>query len=278
MRGNAEPTAPLRRAALEQALKTQRVGRQVHWYESVGSTNAALHALAAQGVPDGTVAVAEHQTAGRGRRDRHWWAPPRTCLLFSVLFRPASFLPPSQAHQLTMLCALATRQAIAAETGLEPALKWPNDLLLAGRKVGGVLTESAFTGRALTWVVVGVGVNVNLSFEAEGHGPDAQGLAPLRTQITSLMAHLGRPVDRSALLRAALEEIDARYRRLEEGARYHEEWTRHLATLGQAVRVETDARVLEGLAEDVDEEGSLLLRLADGSQQRILVGDVTQLR
>ncbi|MBC7224444.1 MAG: biotin--[acetyl-CoA-carboxylase] ligase [Anaerolineae bacterium] len=269
---------PLQREALERELHTRIVGRRLYWYEAVESTNTALLALAAQGAPDGAVAVAEYQTGGRGRGSRRWWAPPRTCLLFSILFRPAFPLPPAQSHQLTMLCSLATCDAVAAVAGLSLALKWPNDLLLAGRKVGGILTEGSFTGGRLSHVVVGVGLNVNVDFAARPAGADAQELAGLAEEATSLMAHLGRPVDRTALLRAILERVDARYRRLGEGERFHEEWSQRLATLGQQVRVHTGTETLVGVAEAVDEGGALLLRLGDGSLRRILAGDVARLR
>ncbi|MGC8839085.1 MAG: biotin--[acetyl-CoA-carboxylase] ligase [Anaerolineae bacterium] len=272
----AEPL-PLQREVLERVLATRVVGRNLRWYEAVDSTNTALLALAAEGAPDGTVAVAEYQTGGRGRGTRRWWAPPRTCLLFSILFRPAFLLPP-ESHQLTMLSSLAVCDAVEEVTGLRLALKWPNDLLLEGRKVGGILTEGIFSGGRLAHAVVGVGLNVNVEFGAPEEGADAQELAGLAEEATSLMRHLGRPVDRAALLQAILEGVDDRYRRLAEGERFHEEWSRRLATLGQRVRVQVGAETLLGVAEAVDEDGALLLRGEDGRLRRILAGDVTQLR
>ncbi|MGQ9595424.1 MAG: biotin--[acetyl-CoA-carboxylase] ligase [Anaerolineae bacterium] len=272
-----EERLPLQREALERALATRVVGRNLHWYEAVDSTNTALLALAAEGAPDGTVAVAEYQTGGRGRGARRWWAPPRTCLLFSILFR-SPFLLPAESHQLTMLCSLAACEAVEEVAGLTLALKWPNDLLLAGRKVGGILTEGAFTGARLAYAVVGVGLNVNVAFAAPGGEADAQDLAHLAEEATSLMHHLGQPVDRTALLQAILRRVDDRYHRLAEGERFHQEWSRRLATLGQRVRVQTGTETLLGVAEAVDEGGALLLRLEDGQVRRILAGDVTQLR
>jgi len=273
-----EERPPLRREALERALAARTVGRTLYWYEAVDSTNTALLALAAEGAPDGAVAVAEYQTGGRGRGARRWWAPPRTCLLFSILFRPALPLPPAQSHQLTMLSSLAVCDAVAEVTGLRLALKWPNDLLLEGRKVGGILTEGAFVGGRLAHAVVGVGLNVNVDFATGPEGADGRELAHLAGEATSLMHHLGRPVDRTALLQAILERVDDRYRRLAEGERFHGEWSRRLATLGQRVRVQTGTETLLGVAEAVDEGGALLLRGEDGRLRRILAGDVTQLR
>lgn len=268
---------PLQWEALKRALATRVVGRNLHWYETVDSTNTVLLARAAEGAPDETVVVAEYQTGGRGRGARRWWAPPRTCLLFSILFRPP-FLLPAESHQLTMLCSLAVCEAVEEVAGLALALKWPNDLLLAGRKVGGILTEGAFVGGRLAHAVVGVGLNVNVDFAAPGGEADAQELAHLAEEATSLMHHLRQPVDRTALLRAILERVDDRYHRLAEGRPFHQEWSRRLATLGQRVRVQTGTETLLGVAEAVDEGGALFVRLEDGQVRRILAGDVTQLR
>ncbi len=276
--GRTEEHHPLQWEALQQALSTRTVGRTLRWYETVDSTNTALLRLAAEGAPDGTVAVAEYQTGGRGRGVRRWWAPPRTCLLLSILFRPPFPLPPTESHQLTMLCSLATCDAVEEVTGLRLALKWPNDLLLEGRKVGGILTEGVFSGGRLAHAVVGVGLNVNVEFGASREGADAQELAGLAEEATSLMHHLGRPVDRTALLLAILERVDDRYRRLARGERFHGEWSHRLATLGQKVRVQVGTETFLGVAEAVAEDGALLLRGEDGQVHRILAGDVTLLR
>lgn len=273
-----EEHLPLQWKSLERALAARTVGRTLRWYEAVDSTNTALLRLAAEGAPDGTVAVAEYQTGGRGRGERRWWAPPRTCLLFSILFRPTFPLPPAESHQLTMLSSLGVCDAVEEVTGLRLALKWPNDLLLEGRKVGGILTEGAFVGGRLAHAVVGIGLNVNVDFGAPGEGADAQELAGLAEEATSLMRHLARPVDRTALLLAILERVDDRYRRLAQGERFHGEWSRRLATLGQRVRVQVGSEAFLGVAEAVDEGGALLLRGEDGQVRRILAGDVTQLR
>ncbi|NLE77614.1 MAG: biotin--[acetyl-CoA-carboxylase] ligase [Chloroflexi bacterium] len=272
------PLPPLRRRSLERARRDGLVGRYLLWYDSVDSTNNVLKAAAEQGAPDGTVAVAEYQTAGRGREQRRWWSPPRANLLFSVLFRPPFPMVPADVHQLTMICSLAACEAVSRVVGLQPALKWPNDLLLGGRKLGGVLSESAFTGEALAYAVVGLGLNVNDRFAPAAEGASGQDQAVWEGQATSLLLHGGREVDRTALLQAILEQVDGRYDRLRAGERFHGEWGRRLATLGQQVSVLVDGEVLLGQAVGVDADGSLLLRQEDGALRRILVGDVTQLR
>ena len=143
------------------ALTTRQLGRSLLWFTQIGSTNDVAHDQARSGAPDGLLIVADEQTAGRGRLDRRWWAPPGSSLLMSLLLRPA--LPPSRAGQLTMCLGLAAVEGIEAVTGLQPALKWPNDLLLDGRKLGGMLTELRLDGEQLAYAVLGLGINVNVN-------------------------------------------------------------------------------------------------------------------
>ena len=136
------------------ALTTCRLGRSLLWFAQIGSTNDVAHPGSAPAA-EGLLVIADEQTAGRGRLDRRWWAPPGSSLLMSLFLRPA--LPPSRAGQLTMCLGLAAVEAIEAVTGLRPALKWPNDLLLEGRKLGGMLTELRLDGERLDYAVWGWG-------------------------------------------------------------------------------------------------------------------------
>jgi len=249
---------------IKEGLRTRFVGQSVVYYPSVGSTNDVAKVLAAQRAPEGTLVIAEEQTAGRGRLGRRWLAPAGTSLLLSLLFYPD--LAPHQVMRLTMLCALATVEGIRAVTGLTSRLKWPNDILIRDKKVGGILTEAGITGERLDYAVVGLGLNVNF---APSQVPELAALA------TSLSEALGREVPRLPLLQAILEGIEERVQRLQAGWSPHEEWAAHLVTLGQEVRVATPWGVEEGLAEAVDEDGALLLRRKDGSLVRIATGDVT---
>jgi BirA family biotin operon repressor/biotin-[acetyl-CoA-carboxylase] ligase len=236
----------------------------------VGSTNDVAKEMAVDGAPEGTVVVADEQTAGRGRLGRRWLAPPGTCLLCSILFRPQ--LSPDQANRLTMLCAMAAADAIEQVSGLTMALKWPNDLVVESydarswRKLAGILTETGMTGKQLDFVVVGIGLNVNVP-------PDA--LPDLDPNATSILAQIGHEVSRASLLAALLEHIEARYERFRSGESPRDEWAERLATLGQRVKVVTGDDVLTGVADSVDENGALLLRTDDGERRRLLVGDVT---
>jgi len=249
--------------AIQAGLTTEFIGRNVVYRPAVTSTNDLARALAAQGAPAGTLVLAEEQTAGRGRLGRTWLAPRGTSLLFSLIFRPA--LLPAQAFRLAMLCSLAAARAIEAVTNLPIHLKWPNDLVLRGKKLGGVLSESSLTGERLDFVVVGLGLNVNL---------DVSTLPEIAATATSLSAALGRPVARLPLLQRILQEIETGYQEVIQGEALRAAWAARLVTLGRIVRV-SGGTADEGLAEGVDADGALLLRRADGTLARITVGDVT---
>lgn len=245
-------------------LETQRLGRALEVYASIDSTNTRAMVWARQGAPDGALVCAEEQTAGRGRLGRRWHAPAGSSLLFSLILRPS--IAPSHAQQITMLCSLGILTAVRSITGVEALIKWPNDLVIGGKKVGGILTELGLVGQRLDFVVVGVGLNVNL---------DPSAIPEAMMPPTSLSAELGAPVPRRALLCSILQAIEERYFAFENGGQPVAEWRDHLATLGQPVQVGTAEEVVVGVAENVDAEGALLVRVSDGSLRRVLVGDVT---
>jgi BirA family biotin operon repressor/biotin-[acetyl-CoA-carboxylase] ligase len=247
-------------------LHTQWIGQAVYYWTAIGSTNEELKRLADQGAPEGALAVTDEQLSGRGRLGRRWIAPAGSSLLTSLLFRP-TFLAPTRAQQLTMLCSLAAADAVAEVTGLRPALKWPNDLLLEGKKLAGVLTEVGLEGETLAWVVVGVGLNVNVDFASQA--PE------LADTAISLAMVLGQPLSRLPLLHSYLARVERRYTALRSGHSPHQEWEARLETLGQQVTVLSPDGSYQGLAESVDEMGALLLRQPDGQLMRILAGDVT---
>jgi len=265
---------------IQRALTTRRLGRPALFFERVGSTNDVAHERAAAGAAEGLLVVAEEQTAGRGRLDRTWWAPPGSSLLVSLLFRP-----PVAAHlagRLAMCLGLGAVEGIEGVTGLRPALKWPNDLVLGGRKLGGMLSETRLVGARLRYAVLGLGLNVNGDFsEAPASLPDLEKTA------TSLSLVLGHPVDRLPLLAAILSRCEAWYDRWllaqEEPAAggsggLHEAWLARLDTLGRRVAVTTSEGPLSGVAVGVSPEGALLLRADDGRVHTVWSGDVTSLR
>ncbi len=274
MDGDDRPT----RAALEARLHTRALGRNLEIHDEIASTNTRAVALAREGAPEGTLVLAEVQTEGRGRLNRRWYAPKGTSLLMSLILRPA--LMPRQAQRVTMICSLSIVEAVNSafrldarpdwdageRRGKEARVKWPNDIVVSGKKMGGLLTEMAAKGDLLDFIVVGIGLNVNL---------DVAALPELTAPATSVLAELGRPVSRAGLLAAILEGIESRAERLAQGWSPHEEWREHLATLGEWVQVSVPDGMIEGIAEDVDEDGALLVRMRDGRLRHILAGDVT---
>ena len=303
----------LNASRIQAQLATRIFGRNLIVLPQTGSTNDVAKERAVQGAPEGAVVLADEQMAGRGRMGRRWLAPPGTCLLCSILFRPD--LPPTQAQRLTMLCALATADAVEEVAGLQVWLKWPNDLVVktksqtpkpkpyhlnelgsggfAGgeapkpkpqgwRKLAGVLTET------------GVGASIvnsesripnpgpadwRLEYVIVGIGVNVnvapQDMADLAPDATSILAETGQEVDRITLLATLLAGAEMRYARLQSGESPHTEWAARLATLGQRVQAATSGGKVTGVAEAVDEDGALLLRTSDGALHRLMAGDVT---
>jgi BirA family transcriptional regulator, biotin operon repressor / biotin---[acetyl-CoA-carboxylase] ligase len=269
--------------AIAAALTTRRLGRPVLYFPRTGSTNDVAHERAAAGAAEGLLVIADEQTAGRGRLDRRWWAPPDSSLLMSLLLRPA--LPPSRAGQLTMCLGLAAVEAIEAVTGLHPALKWPNDLLLEDRKLGGMLTELRLNGEQVAYAVLGLGINVNVTFD-EGRTTNDENSSSLVLRPSSDLANtaislsmaLGHPVDRLPLLAALLARCEAWYERALAGESPHAAWAARLDTVGRRVTVATTVGSLTGVAIGVTPEGALLVRDDDAAEHVIWSGDVTALR
>ena len=251
-------------AEIHYGLGTVAVGRRIVYLERTGSTSNTARELARQGAPEGTLVVAEEQTAGRGRRGRSWNCPFGRGLLFSLVLRP--MVHPACAPQVTMVAAVAMARAIEKVTGLTPGIKWPNDLLLEGKKVCGILTELDAEPEAVSHVVIGVGVNVNVP---------AGDLEPDRA--TSLQVRTGKDVGRVRLLQEALRQLEEWYRVWQAGGFpvIRAEWQKRSVTVDRLVRVRLGDITLAGRAAGVDEEGALLLELPDGTVQRLMAGEVT---
>jgi len=241
------------------------VGRDIQVFQETSSTNDIAEKLARDGVAEGVVIFAESQTKGRGRLGRKWMSPAGQGLWFSVLLRPP--LPPGSVTQLTIAAATAVARAIRTQTGLAPEIKWPNDILLGGRKTVGILTELSAEADRVRYVIIGIGVDVNvIEFP-----PELAGVA------TSLAQAAGRRFVRSEIAAAILRELDRDYARLARGefAAVAEEWEEQCVTLGQRVRILTGDRTLTGRAETLDTDGALLLRTDHGHLERIVGGDVS---
>jgi BirA family biotin operon repressor/biotin-[acetyl-CoA-carboxylase] ligase len=256
------PNDPIDPAALGSGLLRRAV---IHLPECV-STNDEVRPLALAGEPEGAIVLADYQTAGRGRMGRAWQSPRGSSLLFSLLLRPP--LAPELALQAVMAASLGVMQGIRRTTGLPARLKWPNDILINGKKTGGILCELGLDGGTLAYVIVGIGLNVNFDpGRVKGIPPDA----------ASLQGELGRPQPRTALLRAILEAMEPCYGEVLRGSSLCAEWARALDTLGRRVKVVFQAGEITGTAESVDETGALVLRLDDGGARTIVAGDVVHL-
>ena len=242
-------------------LYTAIIGRRVRFYQSTPSTMDDAAQWARDGAEEGAVVVAETQTASRGRQGRRWVSDAGN-LYFSVLFRPnAAALP-----LLSPLAGVAVARAVRRVAGLYPTIKWPNDIIIDGRKVAGILAESALSGSRIDYAIVGVGVNIALDVSAD---PEIAGTA------ASLNRLAGAEVDRAELLRRILQYMDALYLDLHRRRSPIPEWRRWLDTIGRRVTVAHYDKAQTGLAEDIDDAGNLILRTDAGSLLTLAAGDIT---
>jgi BirA family biotin operon repressor/biotin-[acetyl-CoA-carboxylase] ligase len=261
-------SAVLEWAARRRLEKATRFG-DVRFLASVGSTNDRVSGEARAGAGEGLVVVADHQEAGRGRRGRTWTAPPGSSLLASILLRPG--LPAARLHLVGAVVSLSAADACRAVAGVEVGVKWPNDLVSGGRKLGGVLVEAELRAGRAQAVVAGVGLNV--------WWPG--GLPPaLAGEAVTLGELAGRAVPRADLLVSLLEALEARYRDLANPAGQDAqagEYRRRCTTLGQRVRVELAGETLTGTAIAIDAHGSLVVDGVDG-RRAVAAADVAHLR
>jgi len=243
------------------------VGRDLRVFRETTSTNDVAEKLARDDVREGVVVFAESQTRGRGRLGRTWVSPPGKGLWFSVLLRPD--VPPQAVTQVTVAAATALSRAIRQQTDLPVEIKWPNDILIEGRKAAGILTELSAELDQVKHVVLGIGVNVNLN--AADFPPEVRRLA------ISLKLAAGRLVRRADLAAEILRELDRDYRRMSRGefAAVADEWEEQCTTLGRHVSIRWGDRRVTGRAESLDEDGALQLRTDHGHLERITGGDVT---
>jgi BirA family biotin operon repressor/biotin-[acetyl-CoA-carboxylase] ligase len=235
----------------------------VRRFGEIDSTNRYLIEQAKEGAPEGTVAVADHQTAGRGRLGRTWVAPPGSSLLLSVLLRPA--LGPEQLHLATAVVALAAAAAVDEVAGFRPGLKWPNDLVVDDRKLAGVLAEAELSPSAAPAVVVGIGLNLNWPDDLPD---DLASIATAANHVT------GGAVDGDAVLDALLVHLERRYG---DWPAVASEYRRSCVTIGRTVRVELGDETFTGAAADVSDDGHLLVDVGM-CLRTVAAGDVVHVR
>jgi BirA family biotin operon repressor/biotin-[acetyl-CoA-carboxylase] ligase len=247
-------------------LKTRIMGREVAYQKETTSTQEIAKALAAQGVVEGTIAIAEIQSGGRGRIGRQW-SSPQGGVYFSMVLRPD--MKPSEALRLPLVAGVAVAQAIKRNTKLAPKLKWPNDVMIRDRKVGGILTEMSAEMDRLDWVIVGIGLNVNTSHES--FAEEVEGIA------TSLMEAGGKSIPRVKLLQDILFEFESLYGDLLKSGfePIRSRWKALSNTIGANVVVSMPTEKVTGTAVDIDSDGALILKKENGSLEKIIAGVVS---
>ena len=250
-------------AAITARLHTVALGRALRCLPACASTNDEAAAWAKLGAPDGAVVIALAQSAGRGRLGRSWHSPPGENLYLSVILRPP--LPPHRAPPLTLVAGVAVAAALTG-LGAEVELKWPNDLLVGGRKIAGILTELSCRGTAIEHVVLGLGVNVgSRAFPGE-----------LAGRATSLALVLPAPVTIAEVAAALCDRLEGWYQRyLDQGvAPIVQAWRGFARFLGQPITVDLGAGFARGTAVDLDADGALLVREESGRLRRIIAGEI----
>ena len=236
----------------------------IYFAESTDSTNTRLKELARQGAPQGTVVAAREQTGGKGRLGRSFVSPPGG-LYLSILWRPE--FSPEKAARLSCAGALAACAAIEEVWGIAPDIKWPNDLLLKGKKISGILTEASWQGEGRSFVIVGTGINVNTeSFPTE-----------LVDSASSLYLETGRRIEPEKLMAAFISRLDSVYRAWgEEGAPFLEEYRRRCITPGRDILIDQEGGRAKVHARSVEDDYSLLIQWPDGREEKKSFGEIFQ--
>ncbi|PLT34896.1 biotin--[acetyl-CoA-carboxylase] ligase [Bacillus sp. V5-8f] len=251
---------------IQLGLSTEIFGKNVHYEETVDSTQKIAHRLAGSGVPEGTLVVAEEQTFGKGRLSRSWYSPKYTGIWMSLILRPN--IPFQQAPQLTLLAAVAVVQGIEEATELMPGIKWPNDILINGKKVTGILTELQAEADRIHSVIIGIGINVN---QKPGDFPEE-----LLEKASSLYIESGHPVSRAKLIQHILKKMENLYKLyLEQGfAPIKVLWESYAVSLGKEIKASTLTETIIGTALGITDEGVLLVEGQDGQIHRIYSADI----
>jgi BirA family transcriptional regulator, biotin operon repressor / biotin---[acetyl-CoA-carboxylase] ligase len=246
-------------------LSSARMGHPLLYLSEVDSTNWLLRKMAAGGATEGTVVLADYQHAGRGRRGRGWAAPSGSSLMFSLLLRPRE-ITAQRIALLPVVLAVAIAEAIERSLSLQPAIKWPNDILIQDKKVCGILMESEVSGEGEMTVVAGIGLNVNQTPEHFSELPGA----------TSLKIACGKVVERGALLGSILQQIERAYSNFLTGWQPHDAWRRRSAILGHHIIVyPAGGPSWQGIAEDLAPDGSLVVVTPEGRYEHLHAADIT---
>jgi BirA family biotin operon repressor/biotin-[acetyl-CoA-carboxylase] ligase len=251
---------------VRRGLLTTTLARQIYHFQRISSTNQVALELARKGYPDGTLVVAEKQNAGRGRWNREWFSPAESGIWFSLILRPPIIT--NHVPQMTLVTGAACARAIEQQCGVRLGIKWPNDLLYDGNKMGGILLEMEATSEQVYFLVVGVGINVNLQvsdFPLE-----------LQQRASSLQIATGQPLKRLPLLRRVLEVLEEDYAAFYRNGftAVRQNWLDYQVTLDRQVQIRVGGRLIPGRAEELDQEGNLVVLLPDGQTRCFNAGEI----
>ncbi|MDF2524386.1 MAG: biotin--[acetyl-CoA-carboxylase] ligase [Clostridiales bacterium] len=263
---------------IKQGLETELIGQRIDYIKTIDSTNKYAKEIAAQGCVDGTVVVADSQTAGRGRLGRDWNSADRKGIWMSVVLRPS--IPPEEVQLITLAASVAVSSAIYNITGLRAGIKWPNDILLDGKKVCGILTEMSCEMEQVNFLVVGLGINV--SHEPEDFPEDLRQKATsikqgIEESNYSVQIELGKCLNRSRLIKEILLQLEKIYNKLKIGLTKEiiEQWKINSVTLGRQVKIMAKGSEYIGTAIDITDDGKLVLSLPDGTRHEVVSGEVS---
>jgi BirA family biotin operon repressor/biotin-[acetyl-CoA-carboxylase] ligase len=258
----------LRLDDIKRGLKTKVIGKEIHLLTETASTNTLAMELASKGAAEGTVIIAETQTGGKGRLGRKWISPKGN-LYLSVVLRPG--IPTHKAPLITLMGAVATASAIRMKCHLQAVIKWPNDILISGKKVSGLLTEMSAEPDRIKHIALGIGVDVNMALDELP--PD------IRSHTTTLAVEADHKIDRISLLQQILRDLEHWYQIfLKNDAAVLKEWESLNMTIGNRVAVSGLGETFEGIAQGIDNEGRLIVRMDDGAVRTVAAGDVTILK
>jgi BirA family transcriptional regulator, biotin operon repressor / biotin---[acetyl-CoA-carboxylase] ligase len=253
-------------AEISSGLHTKIIGKAIHYYDHVASTMDAAMQLAQDKAPDGTVVIAEAQTQGRGRLGRSWVSPKYKGLYFSIIVRPDTAV--SEVASINLMAAVSVCEAVSRMCGLDTRIKWPNDVLLEQKKLGGILTEMNAGLDRVNYCVIGIGINVNSDKKALVDGA------------ISLAQQTGSAVNRVELFREILRQFEHYYLKFKkkEFGPILDAWRQFSVTLGERVRIDMHKGRLDGVAVDIDVDGGLLVRRDSGIVEKVTAGDVVHCR
>lgn len=250
--------------SIRNQLNTKFIGHQLYYYPKLTSTMDIAKRKAQEGADEGTVVIAGEQTSGKGRLGRAWLSPQGN-LAMSIILKP----PLDKLHQLIMVASLAVVRTIKRVSGIEAEIKWPNDVLIKGKKVCGILIENEVQRDEVLFAVIGIGININLDPLAT---PEISSIA------TSLASESGEEIEKDKVITALFAEFEQLYLESQSGVPIYQEWKYYMGTIGKWVQVKAGESVERGQAEAVTKRGNLILRRADGSIAEIVVGDVTMIK